>query len=134
MRGQRPALASLLAWVAMLALLLGSLPLLSPSSDGQATSALLQGLQEEPGGGGEGSRPEQAPAKLRRVALKADAPLRADTPVAALVPVAACWLALARPAPGIDSRSRDWRDASTQPPHTDALGRRQQRGRAPPLA
>ncbi|GAB3056935.1 hypothetical protein [Stenotrophomonas tumulicola] len=134
MRGQRPALASLLAWVAMLALLLGSLPLLAPSSDGHAASALLQSPLEERGGGGEGSLHEQAPAKLRRVALKADVPLQASMPDTALVPLAACWVALAQPAAGIDFQSRDWRDASMQPPRADPPGRRQQRGQAPPLA
>ena len=43
MRGQRPALASLLAWVAMLALLLGTLPLLP---HGQAGMAVQMPLEE----------------------------------------------------------------------------------------
>ncbi|HDS1454717.1 TPA: hypothetical protein QEK63_003406, partial [Stenotrophomonas maltophilia] len=62
MRGQRPALASLLAWVAMLALLLGTLPLLP---HGQAGMAVQMPLEER---GGEGALQEEAPAKLRRCA------------------------------------------------------------------
>ncbi|KIS39754.1 hypothetical protein WJ66_00214, partial [Stenotrophomonas maltophilia WJ66] len=62
MRGQRPALASLLAWVAMLALLLGTLPLLPHP----ATAATVQVPLEERGG--EGPLQEEAPAKLRRCA------------------------------------------------------------------
>ena len=46
MRGQRPALASLLAWVAMLALLLGTLPLLP---HGQAGMAVQMPLEERGG-------------------------------------------------------------------------------------
>ena len=56
MRGQRPALASLLAWVAMLALLLGTLPLLPL---GQAGMAVQMPLEER---GGEGALQEEAPA------------------------------------------------------------------------
>ncbi|HHA2714634.1 TPA: hypothetical protein ACOECL_003899, partial [Stenotrophomonas maltophilia] len=61
MRGQRPALASLLAWVAMLALLLSTLPLLP---HGQAGMAVQMPLEER---GGEALQ-EEAPAKLRRCA------------------------------------------------------------------
>lgn len=60
MRGQRPALASLLAWVAMLALLLGTLPLLPQA---QAGMAMQMPLEER---GGESPLQEEAPAKLRR--------------------------------------------------------------------
>ena len=62
MRGQRPALASLLAWVAMLALLLGALPLLPQA---QAGMAVQMPLEER---GGQGTLLEEAPAKLRRCA------------------------------------------------------------------
>lgn len=54
MRGQRPALASLLAWVAMLALLLGTLPLLPQAHAGMAVQMPL----EERGG--------EAPCRKRR--------------------------------------------------------------------
>ncbi|HBG89823.1 MAG TPA: hypothetical protein DDX20_06620, partial [Stenotrophomonas sp.] len=63
MRGHRPALASLLAWVAMLALLLGPLPLLP---HGQADAAVQAWQQPVEGRGGEVPVEEDAPAKLRR--------------------------------------------------------------------
>lgn len=62
MRSQRPALASLLAWVAMLALLLGTLPLLPQA---HASMAVQVPLEER---GGEAPLQEEAPAKLRRCA------------------------------------------------------------------
>ena len=77
MRGQRPALASLLAWVAMLALLLGTLPLLPHP----ATAMTLQMPLEERGG--EGPLQEEAPAKLRRCA---SAPVKAAEKAPAKVP------------------------------------------------
>jgi len=63
MRGHRPALASLLAWVAMLALLLGTLPLLPHDAADAAAQAWQQPME---GRGGEVPVEEDAPAKLRR--------------------------------------------------------------------
>ena len=135
MRGQRPALASLLAWVAMLAMLLGSLPLLAPSADPHAPSALLQApLPVEERGGGDLPLYEQAPAKLRRVSLGEDAPAADAEPVAADAIAVLGWTLLAHAPIDAADRSRDWRHASAQPPRADAPGRRQQRGQAPPLA
>ena len=132
MRGQRPALASLLAWVAMLALLLGSLAVVSHGSVADAPSALLQMPLEERGGG-ELPLHEQAPAKLRRAALATEAPRSAPTPATE----AGClrgWTVLIVSSIAPPADSRDWRDASAQPRRADAPGRRQQRGQAPPLA
>ncbi|WP_342450408.1 hypothetical protein [Stenotrophomonas sp. CFBP 13724] len=135
MRGQRPALASLLAWVAMLALLLGSLPLLTLSTDPHAPSAVLQApLPLEERGGGELSLHEQAPAKLRRVSLGEDAPTTHATPDTAYTFALLGWMRLAHAPSDSADVSRDWRHASARPPRADAPGRRQQRGQAPPLA
>lgn len=85
MRGRRPALASLLAWVAMLTLLLGTLPLL-PVAHAAAPQALQQPLEER---GGESPLQEEAPAKLRRCA---SAPARStDKPIPPLL-LASHWL------------------------------------------
>ncbi|MBJ7515033.1 MAG: hypothetical protein JHC82_01885 [Stenotrophomonas sp.] len=135
MRGQRPALASLLAWVAMLALLLGSLPLLAPSADPHAPSAVLQApLPVEERGGGELPLHEQAPAKLRRASLADEAPAAETPPNPAAAIAMLGWTLLAHAPTDAADRSRDWRHASAQPPRADAPGRRQQRGQAPPLA
>ena len=135
MRGQRPALASLLAWVAMLAMLLGSLPLLAPSADPHAPSALLQApLPVEDRGGGELPLYEQAPAKLRRASLADEAPAAQTTPDRTGAIAVLGWTVLARTPSDAAERSHDWRHASAQPPRADAPGRRQQRGQAPPLA
>ncbi|MEG0184043.1 MAG: hypothetical protein RR704_11385, partial [Stenotrophomonas sp.] len=86
MRGRRPALASLLAWVAMLVLLMGTLPLLPMAHAGAAAQALQQPLEER---GGEAPLQEEAPAKLRRCA---SAPARpADAPAPPLL-LASQWL------------------------------------------
>lgn len=135
MRGQRPALASLLAWVAMLALLLGSLPLLAPSADPHAASAVLQApLPVEERGGGDLPLHEQAPAKLRRVSLAEEAPAAQTTPDRTGAIAVLGWTLLAHTPTDAADRCREWRRASAQPPRADAPGRRQQRGQAPPLA
>ncbi|MGF6418708.1 hypothetical protein ABH900_002191 [Stenotrophomonas sp. AN71] len=128
MRGQRPALASLLAWVAMLALLLGTLPLLPHP----ATAMTVQVPLEERGG--EGPLQEEAPAKLRR---SSSAPVkvteRARPPL-----LASQWLRteldLVPTAPAMAGMRPDWPLAAPDTPWADAPGRRQQRGQAPPLA
>ncbi|WP_312682416.1 hypothetical protein [Stenotrophomonas chelatiphaga] len=135
MRGQRPALASLLAWVALLGLLLGSLALLAPSADPLAPSALLQApLPVEERGGGEVPLHEQAPAKLRRASLADEAPAAQTAPDPGAAIAVFGWTLLAHTPTDTADPSRDWRHASAQPPRADAPGRRQQRGQAPPLA
>ena len=83
MRGQRPALASLLAWVAMLALLLGALPLLPQA---QAGMAVQMPLEER---GGQGTLLEEAPAKLRRCAA---APVKSAEKARTPLLLASQWL------------------------------------------
>lgn len=128
MRGQRPALASLLAWVAMLALLLGTLPLLP---HGQAGMAVQMPLEER---GGEALQ-EEAPAKLRRCAA---APVKSAEKARPPLLLASQWLRteleLAPATPAMPGVRPDWPLAAPDTPWADAPGRRQQRGQAPPLA
>ncbi len=94
MRGQRPALASLLAWVAMLALLLGTLPLLPQA---QAGMAMQMPLEER---GGESPLQEEAPAKLRRCAstpVKAAEQAHPGVTACAVAPARRCLLHPCRP-------------------------------------
>jgi hypothetical protein len=127
MRGQRPALASLLAWVAMLALLLGTLPLLPQAQAGMAVQVPL----EERGGEGP-CRKKHRPAPLRlrsgEAAEKARPPLL----------LASQWLRteleLVPATPAMPGVRPDWPLAAPDTPWADAPGRRQQRGQAPPLA
>lgn len=65
MRGQRPALATVLAWLALLSMLLGSLPLLEQRLPGTASLVLQQPAEERPG---DNRLQEEAPAKPRRMA------------------------------------------------------------------
>lgn len=128
MRGQRPALASLLAWVAMLALLLGTLPLLPL---GQAGMAVQMPLEER---GGEGAQ-EEAPAKLRRCPA---APVKSADKARPPLLLASQWLRteldLVPATPAMHGVRPDWPLAAPDTPWADAPGRRQQRGQAPPLA
>ncbi|TFZ46554.1 hypothetical protein E5C33_05000 [Stenotrophomonas maltophilia] len=128
MRGQRPALASLLAWVAMLVLLMGTLPLLP---HGQAGMAVQMPLEER---GGEGPLQEEAPAKLRRCA---SAPVKSAEKAPAPL-LASQWLRteldLVPATPAMPGVRLDWPLAAPDTPWADAPGRRQQRGQAPPLA
>ncbi|EMF60178.1 Hypothetical protein EPM1_2670 [Stenotrophomonas maltophilia EPM1] len=128
MRGQRPALASLLAWVAMLALLLGTLPLLP---HGQAGMAVQMPLEER---GGEALQ-EEAPAKLRRCAA---APVKSAEKARPPLLLASQWLRteleLVPATPAMPGVRPDWPLAAPDTPWADAPGRRQQRGQAPPLA
>ncbi len=133
MRCQRPALSSLLAWIAVLALLMGSLAVLAPAA-GAGAAVAMPPLPLEERGGGEDSLHEQGPAKLRRAVLQTgrtdDAPSRPMV-VAAL---ATTWKQLIRQQPEPAHRSSDWADTGPRPPRDDAPGRRQQRGQAPPRA
>lgn len=62
MRGQRPALATVLAWLALLSMLVAGLPLLGHAPNTTATT-LQQPAEERRGG----ELAEESPAKLRRV-------------------------------------------------------------------
>ncbi len=62
MRGQRPALATVLAWLALLSMLVAGLPLLGHAPNAAATT-LQQPAEERRGG----ELAEESPAKLRRV-------------------------------------------------------------------
>ena len=129
MRGQRPALASLLAWVATLALLLGTLPLLPQA---QAGMAMQMPLEER---GGESPLQEEAPAKLRRCA---STPVKAAEQAHPPLLLASHWLRteleLVPATPAMPGVRLDWPLAAPDTPWADAPGRRQQRGQAPPLA
>jgi len=131
MRGRRPALASLLAWVAMLALLLGTLPLL-PAAHAAPPQALQQPLEDR---GGEAPLQEEAPAKLRRSSCT---PTPASAKPAAPLLLASQWLHselnLVPTAPASTGVRPGWPLAAPDTPWADAPGRRQQRGQAPPLA
>lgn len=135
MRGQRPALANLLAWVAMLTLLLGALPLLVPGTDPHAPSAMLQApLAWDERGDGDVPLHEHAPAKLRRTSRIDDAAEADATPNTAAAAVVLSWTLLAHAPICSPDGSHGGCPASAQPPCADAPGRRQQRGQAPPLA
>ncbi|HDS1511122.1 hypothetical protein I5U67_12340 [Stenotrophomonas maltophilia] len=129
MRGQRPALASLLAWVAMLALLLGTLPLLPHTT---AAVTLQVPLEER---GGESPLQEEAPAKVRRCA---SAPVKSAEKAHPPLLLASQWLRteleLVPATPAMPGVRPDWPLAAPDMPWADAPGRRQQRGQAPPLA
>ncbi|WP_303638220.1 hypothetical protein [Stenotrophomonas tuberculopleuritidis] len=131
MRGRRPALASLLAWVAMLGLLLGTLPLLPMAHTG-SIQAVQPPLEER---GGERPVHEEAPAKLRRCA---STPCKAPHAPPPPLLLASHWLRseldLIPTAPAPCGARPDWPLAAPDMPWADAPGRRQQRGQAPPLA
>lgn len=74
MRGQRPALASVLAWFALLAMLVAGLSVLEHALPGSAAMALQLPAEERVPSE---SLHETSPAKLRRVA---SAPLAAAKP------------------------------------------------------
>lgn len=133
MRGQRPALSSLLAWIAVLALLMGSLAVLAPTM-GPGTATALPQLPLEERGGGEDSLHEEAPAKLRRATVQAQRTDDAAPPLAVMRPAITVWKLIIRPQQEPARLTGCWSDASPRPPRDDAPGRRQQRGQAPPLA
>lgn len=129
-RGQRPPLAGVLAWMALLAMLLASLPVLERALPGSA-SGLLQAqlpVEERPAGGGETAPQEDSPAKPRRVASArtAAAPqLPRPEPLGALTALMANMVALPpQVSPSVDS--------APATPLPAAPGLRVQRGQAPP--
>ena len=126
MRGQRPALATVLAWLALLSMLLGSLPLLEQRLPGTASLVLQQPAEERPG---DNRLQEEAPAKPRRMASARPAatpprlpqPPLADSLDALLGPLAGL------PAPGVATI-----DSAPATPLPAPPGLRVQRGQAPP--
>ncbi len=127
MRGQRPALGTVLAWLALLSMLLGALPLLEPHLPGTATLVLQLPAEEFPGG--EQRLLEEPPAKPRRTASAkpADtAPQLPPPPSAESLEALMATLAEQPPqrVPAIDS--------ATATPLPAAPGLRIQRGQAPP--
>ena len=81
MRGQRPALPVVLAWLAVLAMLFTGLPVLERVAPGSTVMVLQMPMDERPVGGGETAPQEDAPAKPRRVAERTPC---ADATAAAL--------------------------------------------------
>lgn len=126
MRGQRPPLASVLAWLALLAMLLGSLTVLDHAVPGSAALVLQLPLDERPAGGGETTLQEETPAKPRRVASArtATAPLPPALPEALDRLMATLVELPPQVAPAVDS--------APAIPLPAAPGLRVQRGQAPP--
>lgn len=128
MRGQRPALASVLAWLALVAMLLTGLPVLEHAVSGSSAMVLQMPVEERPAGGGETAAQEDAPAKLRRVASAraSSTPLPPlPEPVDALGALMATMIALPpQVSPSVDS--------APATPLPSAPGLRVQRGQAPP--
>jgi len=128
MRGQRPALASVLAWLALVAMLLTGLPVLEHAVPSSSAIVLQMPVEERPAGGGETAAQEDAPAKLRRVASAraSSTPLPPlPEPVDALGALMATMIALPpQVSPSVDS--------APATPLPSAPGLRVQRGQAPP--
>ncbi|PTT60277.1 hypothetical protein DBR34_13140, partial [Stenotrophomonas sp. HMWF003] len=128
MRGQRPALASVLAWLALLAMLFTGLPVLEHAVPGSTAVVLQMPVEERPARGGETAPQEDAPAKLRRVASAraANTPLPPlPEPMDALGALMATLIALPpQVSPSVDS--------APATPLPSAPGLRVQRGQAPP--
>jgi hypothetical protein len=128
MRGQRPALATVLAWLALLSMLLAILPKLGHAVPGSAQ--LVQApMDERLPGGGESAPQEEAPAKPRRLAsarAAAAPPLVPSATAADGLDALMATLVAAPPqvAPSIDS--------APATPLPAAPGLRVQRGQAPP--
>jgi hypothetical protein len=127
MRGQRPALASVLAWLGLLAMLFTALPVLDRALPGSA-ALVLQLPVEERRGGGETAPQEETPAKPRRVASVRPANAAPPMPPAlpdALDRLLATLIELPpQVAPSVDS--------APALPLSVAPGLRVQRGQAPP--
>jgi len=127
MRGQRPALGTVLAWLALLSMLLGSLPLAETHLPGTAALVLQLPAEERPAG--EHRLQEESPAKPRRMssARPAAEPLR-ERPVVRVESIDAFLATLAdlppQTAPAVDS--------APATPLPAAPGLRVQRGQAPP--
>ncbi|MCF7749662.1 hypothetical protein KQ945_02805 [Bacillus subtilis subsp. subtilis] len=128
MRGQRPALASVLAWLALLAMLFATLPVLEQAVPGSASQVLQLPIDERPAGGGDTAPQEDPPGKPRRMASArtADVPLPPRLePLGALDALMATLVAIPpQVSPAIGS--------APATPLPAAPGLRVQRGQAPP--
>ncbi len=127
MRGQRPALATVLGWLALLSMLFGALPLVEPHLPG--TAALVLQLPAEERSPGDTRLQEEAPAKPRRMAAATPAalpPRLPPTPLTESLDALMATLAELPPqrVPSIDS--------APTTPLPAAPGLRVQRGQAPP--
>jgi hypothetical protein len=123
-RGQRPALGTVLAWFAVLAMLLAGLPTLHHALPGSAALAFQLPVEERAPAE---SPQEEAPAKVRRVANTPVAtPPRAPYPLAESLDALMATLDTLPPqrVPAIDS--------APPIPLPAAPGLRLQRGQAPP--
>ena len=125
MRGQRPALASVLAWLALLAMLFSTLPVLEHAVPGSAALVLQLPVEERPAGGGE-TLQEETPAKPRRLASArtASIPLPPALPEALDQLMATLVTLPPQVTPAVDS--------APAIPLPAAPGLRVQRGQAPP--
>ena len=127
MRGQRPALATVLAWLALLSMLLGTLPLLEQRLPGTAALVLQQPTEERPGG--ENRLQEEAPAKPRRTASARPAATPPRLPQPPLTDsLDALMATLAELPPQVIPTI----DSAPATPLPAAPGLRVQRGQAPP--
>ena len=124
MRGQRAALATVLAWLALLSMLLGALPLLEPHVPGAAALVLQVPVEER--SGGEQRLQEETPAKPRRVAGVRPAATPPQPPLPVSLDALMATLADLPPqvVPAVDS--------APAAPLPAAPGLRVQRGQAPP--
>jgi len=127
MRGQRPALATVLAWLALLSMLLGALPLLEQRLPGTAALVLQQPAEERPGG--ENRLQEEAPAKPRRTASARPA---APPPRLPQPPLTESLDALMATLAELPPRVVPAIDSAPATPLQAAPGLRVQRGQAPP--
>lgn len=127
MRGQLPALATVLGWLALLSMLLGALPLLEPHLPGTAALVLQLPAEERPSG--ENRLQEEAPAKPRRVASVRPAALPPSLPPA---PPAESLDALMATLAELPPQRAPSIDSAPSTPLPAAPGLRVQRGQAPP--
>lgn len=127
MRGQRPALGTVLAWLALLSMLLGGLPLADHHQPGVAALVLQVPAEERPGG--DVRTQEETPAKPRRMASARPAatpPRLPQPPLPEALDALMATLVELPPqvVPSIDS--------APATPLPAAPGLRVQRGQAPP--
>ncbi|MBT2766221.1 hypothetical protein J7J08_01050 [Stenotrophomonas sp. ISL-67] len=127
MRGQRPALVTVLAWLALLSMLFGTLPLVEAQLPGTAALVLQQPAEERPAG--EHRLQEESPAKPRRMASARPAvePLR-EQPVLRVDAIGALMATLTELPP----ETLPAVDSAPATPLRAPPGLRIQRGQAPP--
>lgn len=130
MRGQRPALPVVLAWLAVLAMLFTGLPVLERAAPGSTVMVLQMPMDERPAGGGETTPQEEAPAKPRRVASTRPAATPPQPP--SLPPVVESLDSLMATLMAQPPRIVPAIDSAPATPLPAAPGLRVQRGQAPP--